>query len=128
MTSRDEFIRQFRGGILGEINTITSDEEAFQNSTLRPILKMQNTLILQIFTNYLIQNKILFEDLSTEKKLTIIHNAFAKDSHLQNTYKGIVIALFTFEEYQFYITKISGINKRIRTMLIERIQSQLQFI
>lgn len=128
MYSRDEFISQFRGDSLGKIDTHSSVEEEFQNKTLRPILKLQNELILQLFINYLSQNKIHFHDLSLDKKMNTIENAIAKDSQLQNTYKGLIIALFTIEEYHLYSTVSSGLNKRIRSMLIERIKSQLQLL
>jgi hypothetical protein len=128
MYSRDEFISQFRGDSLGKIDTHSSVEEEFQNKTLRPILKLQNELILQLFINYLSQNKIHFHDLSLDMKMNTIEKAIAKDSQLQNTYKGLIIALFTIEEYHLYSTISSGLNKRIRSMLIERIQSQLQLL
>ena len=128
MYSRYEFISQFRGDSLGKIDTHSSVEEEFQNKTLRPILKLQNELILQLFINYLSHNKIHFHDLSLDKKMNTIENAIAKDSQLQNTYKGLIIALFTIEEYHLYSTISSGLNKRIRSMLIERIQSQLQLL
>lgn len=126
MYSRDEFISQFRGDTLGKIDTQSSVEEEFQNKTLRPILKLQNDLIIQVFKNYLSQNRIHFNDLSVDKKMNSIENAIAKDSQLQNTYKGLIIAFFTLEEYHHYCIISSGLNKRIRSMLIERIQSQLQ--
>jgi hypothetical protein len=128
MYSRDEFISQFRGDSLGKIDTHSSVEEEFQNKTLRPILKLQNELILQLFINYLSQNKIHFHDLSLDMKMNTIEKAIAKDSQLQNTYKGLIIAFFTLEEYHLYSTISSGLNKRIRSMLIERIQSQLQLL
>ena len=93
---------------------------------MRPILKLQNDLIIQVFKNYLNQNRIHFDTLSLDKKMNTIENAIAKDSQLQNTYKGLIIAFFTLEEYQIYSTVSSGLNKRIRTMLMERLQSQLQ--
>ena len=124
--SRDEFIQQFRGDILGNINDQSSVEEEFQNKTLRPILKLQNDLIIQVFKNYLNLNKIHFNNGQVEHNMNVVEKAISKDSQLQNTYKGIIIALFTSEEYQLYSTFSSGINKRIRSMLMERIQSQLQ--
>jgi hypothetical protein len=126
MYLRDEFIHQFRGDALGITNNHLSIEEEFQNKTLRPILKLQNDLIIQVFKNYLNQNRIHFDTLSLDKKMNTIENAIAKDSPLQNTYKGLIIAFFTLEEYQIYSTVSSGLNKRIRSMLMERLQSQLQ--
>ena len=126
MNSRDEFISQFRGESLGKFDNQLSVEEEFQNKTLRPILKLQNDLIIQVFKNYLNQNRIHFDNLSLDKKMNTIENVITKDSQLQNTYKGLIIAFFNLEEYQMYSTISSGLNKRIRSMLIERIQSQLQ--
>lgn len=128
MFSRDAFIKQFRGVTLGKIDNQSSVEEHFQNETLRPILKLQNDLIIQIFKNYLIQSKVQFSDLSIDGKMTLVGNAIAKDTQLQNTLKGVIIALFTSNEYLLYFSIQSAINKRIRTMLIERIQSQLQLL
>lgn len=124
--SRDEFIHKFRGDILGNIDNQSSVEEEFQNKTLRPILKLQNDLIIQVFKNYLNLNKIHFNNGQVEHNMNVVEKAISKDSQLQNTYKGIIIALFTTEEYQLYSIFSSEINKRIRSMLMERIQSQLQ--
>ena len=61
MNSRDEFLKKFRGDALGKIDSQSSLEEYFQNTTLRPILKLQNDLILSAFQIYIVQNKIPFE-------------------------------------------------------------------
>ena len=36
-----------------------SRQEVFQNKTLRPILKLQNQLLLEIFRDYIITRKII---------------------------------------------------------------------
>lgn len=128
MNSRDSFIIEFRGETLGQINDQSSAEEAFQNTTLRPVLKLQNDLLLLIFQNYIIQNKIPFNNFSIDKKMNTIETIITKDIQLQNTLKGIVIGLLTSEEYVIYSSTISGTNKRIKAMLIERLQSQLQLL
>jgi hypothetical protein len=128
MNSRETFIIEFRGQSLGEINHQSSEEEVFQNKTLRPILKLQNELILLAFQSYLDQNKILFNSFSLDKKIKTIESILLKDSQFRNLLKGFVLGLFTLEEYNLYSKNKSELNKRIRTMLIERIQSQLQLI
>jgi hypothetical protein len=128
MNARDSFLKEFRGPILGEISNQSSVEEVFQNATLRPILKLQNDLIIQIFQNYIKQNKIPFTDFSVDKQMSSIETSITKDIQLQNTLKGIVIGLFTSDEYVFYSNTISSCNKRIKAMLIERLQSQLQLL
>ncbi len=125
MNSRDLFLNQFRGLTLGEITNQSSEEEAFQNTTLRPILKLQNDLIIATFQFYLIQNNIPFTNYSLDKKMNVIEVAILKDIQFQNTLKGIVLGLFTLNEYTLYSKNTSGYNKRIRSMLIERLKSQL---
>lgn len=126
--TRESFIKEFRGLTLGEISSQSSEEEVFQNSTLRPILKLQNDLIIAVFQSYLNQNKIPFDDFSLDKKMKTIEVAILKDISFQNTLKGIIVGLFTINEFSLYSNNTSGFNKRIRSMLIERLQSQLQLI
>jgi hypothetical protein len=128
MNSRDSFLNEFRGPTLGQNTTQSSEEEVFQNATLRPILKLQNDLIVLVFQNYVNQIKLPFNGFTVEKKMSSIATIISKDIQLQNTLKGIVIGLFTTEEYQYYSKTISNSNKRIKAMLIERLQSQLQLL
>lgn len=128
MNSRDSFLNEFRGPILGQNISQSSEEEVFQNATLRPILKLQNDLIVLVFQNYVNQIKLPFKDFTVEKKMSSIATIISKDIQLQNTLKGIVIGLFTTEEYHYYSKTISNSNKRIKAMLIERLQSQLQLL
>ena len=128
MNSRDSFLSEFRGPTLGQNTTQSSEVEVFQNATLRPILKLQNDLIVLVFQNYVNQIKLPFKDFTVEKKMSSIATIISKDIQLQNTLKGIVIGLFTTEEYHYYSKTISNSNKRIKAMLIERLQSQLQLL
>jgi len=123
---RDLFISQFRGETLGHINPQSSSEEIFQNQTLRPILKLQNDLFVAVFENQISKHKNDFHKLSVEKKLHYIENVIQKDIKFRNALKGMIISLFTIEEYANYITNSSNLNKRMMNMLIERLKSQVQ--
>ena len=126
MNQRNQFINDFRGATLGTISPESTDIERFQNQTLRPILKLQNELLLAVFSNYINQSKTLFNDFSTDKKASFIENSIQKDTKLRNTFQGILIGLFTNVEYAIYIENPSDLNKRMMNMLIERLKSQLQ--
>ena len=41
-------------------------EERFQNATLRPILKLQNPLLLAVFRNYIEKHKGVFYELGSK--------------------------------------------------------------
>ena len=128
MSQRDAFLKEFRGQIIGSITDQSLVVEQFQNEVLRPILKLQNDLIILAFGNYLRVNKINFNSVTVEKKLILIENTIQKDSKLRDTLKGIIIGLFTSNEYLLYLTNATTFNKRIMGMLIERLRSQVQIL
>jgi hypothetical protein len=126
MTNRDHFITTLRGETLGEINFQTSEEEFFQNQTLRPILKLQNELYIEVFKRYILKNKAPFNQYSVDKKLAYIENSILNDNKFRNLLVGTTIGLLKIEEYKMYSKNASALNKRIITMLIERLKSQVQ--
>ena len=126
MADRDTFLREFRGETLGTVSTQSSADELFQNQTIRPILKLQNDLFIAVFINYVNKNKADFYSYTVEKKLQVIENSIQKDIKFRNSLKGIVMALFTIEEYEAYIQNSSSLNKRMMNLLIDRLKSQVQ--
>jgi len=127
MNSRSSDLIRIRPDIKSaQINDLMSDEERFQNETTRPILKMQNDLFVLVFKNYILKHKNVFLDLSFDRKSTYIENAIQKDIKFRNSLKGMVIGMFSLEEYQRYILNSSALNKRMMNMLIERLKDQMQ--
>lgn len=125
MSTRDLYITENRGEALGTVSEQSSTEERFQNSTMRPILKLQNDLFIEVFKNYISKHKNDFYSYSTEKKLQFIENSIQKDIKFRNSLKGIVIGLFTIGEYNEYIQNSSNLNKRMMNMLIDRLKNQV---
>lgn len=126
MENRDKIIVELRGGSIGDVSENSSAEEVFQNQVLRPILKLQNDLFIAAFKNYIAKYKTDFYAMTAEKKLQYIDNAIQKDIKFRNSLKGMVIALFTTEEYLRYTANSSHLNKRMMNMLAERLKSQVQ--
>ena len=102
-------------------------EEKFQNNTLRPILKLQNPLIIAVFHNYIVKHKGVFYDLSIEKRLAYIENALYKDQKFRNALKGMIIGHFTVDEYKDYTAYSSSLNKRMMNMAVERLKNQVEY-
>ena len=127
MDSRKFKIKSIRPEILNAaVNANMSDEEYFQNSTLRPIIKLQNNLFVEIFRNYITKHKSVFYDLPIEKRILYIENAIQKDMKLRNSIKGMIIGLFTIEEYLVYIENSSALNKRMMNIVKDRLVSDIQ--
>ena len=105
-----------------------SEEERFQNTTLRPILKLQNPLLLASFVNYATKHKGVFFDIPVDKQMAYIDNAIYKDQKFRNALKGLIIGQFTMEEYTAYTKNSSKLNKRMMNLVITRLQDQLQLL
>jgi hypothetical protein len=109
-----------------KISPEMSADEYFQNNTLRPVIKLQNELLLAAFRNYATKHKGHFFEMSPEKKMGYIENAIQKDIKFRNSLKGMIIGQFTVPEYETYIQNSSALNKRMMNMVIERLKDQLQ--
>ena len=105
-----------------------SDEERFQNATMRPILKLQNSLLIAAFINYANKHKGVFYELSIEKRIHYIETAIYKDQKFRNLLKGMLIGQFTIDEYHVYIANSSKLNKRMMHLVIARLQDQVQLL
>ncbi len=110
-----------------ERGLVCSDEEKFQNDVLRPIIKFQHDLILQVFKIYISQKKIDLLLLNHENKIAKIELILQKDRVLLAELKGAVVGLFTVEEYGEYARMKSGINKRIIQIVKQRILSVIAY-
>ena len=127
MTTRQLDLKTIRPEIIGAtINDNMSADERFQNLVLRPVIKLQNDLIIEVFKNYVNKHKLVFYDLSLEKRLDYIENAIIKDMKFRNSLKGMIIGLFTVEEYLIYIQNSSALNKRMMHIVKERLISNIQ--
>ena len=122
MSTRSELMIKIRPKVEFDKSLDSSAAERFQNETLRPIAKFQNEIIISYF----------LKDLGTidlpkgsRDRATLIEERLKKNLTLKNNLVGMIVALFTEEEFVIYQSDISGINKRIILLLVQRLQSQL---
>ena len=129
MNPRDIKLLELRPEIpSAKITGNMSDEERFQNKTLRPIAKLQNDLILAMFRNYIKKHKNKFYELKLESRMIYVETAIQKDIKFRNSLKGAIIGQFTIQEYDTYILNSSALNKRMMNIVRERIQSSIQLL
>ncbi len=106
--------------------TSSSESERFQNETLRPIIKMQHDLLIAFFRQYLSNKKIVFQNLSDQRKIEFVSQAIKQDIHFRNELKGLIIGHFTIEEYQDYLQTQRELNKRIFNIIKQRLCDSLE--
>lgn len=127
MNSRSHLLSNSRPEIPSAIvNSTMSKDEQFQNKTLRPIIKFQNDLLIEVFKNYLRKRKYSYYDLCLEERYAYIENAIQRDMKFRNSLKGMIIGQFTVEEYEDYIENSSALNKRMMNLVISRLKDQIQ--
>jgi hypothetical protein len=101
----------------------SSLEEKFQNEVLRPIIKLQNDLVLICFEHYLKSKKVELKKFTDDQITAIIHKLFRSDTQLKSNLRSLIIGLFTLEEYREYLTISAQLNRRINSMIQERVGS-----
>lgn len=127
MDTRNQDLLNMRPEILSaKTDAFTSDDERFQNITLRPIIKLQHDLLMLVFKNYIKKHKNVFYELSLERRIDYIENTIHKDMKFRNSVKGMIIGQFTSEEYELYIKNSSSLNKRLMNIVKERLLGHIQ--
>ena len=129
MDTRDTSLLKIRPEIPNaKVTLLMSEEEYFQNKTIRPIAKLQNNLLVEVFKHYIKKHKNVFYGLSVEKRIDYIENAIHKDMKFRNSLKGILIGQFTIEEHRNYVSNSSALNKRMMSIVKERIKQNIQLL
>jgi hypothetical protein len=126
-TNRDSELHSLRPVI--EANVEGNPENSaghFQNATLRPILKLQNELLLQMFRHYLQKTKGSFFQLTPPKQLEFIAQSIRSDLRFRNLLMGVVIGHFTQEEWHIFAAQEQEISRRIADLLIRRFSDQVE--
>lgn len=104
------------------VNSGTSDIEKIQNEVIRPIIKMQNNLLVVLFEDYIKQRKIDFTNLNSEKQKEIINSVLTKDVNFKNILLGCVVGHFSKDELVFYTNNTSELKRRIVQIIKQRLR------
>ena len=129
MIDRDERLLQQRPDLpASKIKDNMSSEEYFQNAVLRPILKFQNDILIEVFKTYISKRKNVYYTLNQNQKLNYVTHSIQKDIKFRNQLKGMIVGLFSLEEYELYTENSSALNKRMMNLMIQRIQNHLQLL
>jgi len=115
-------------GLREEILTKKSEQtpiEQFQNTTIRPILKYQHTILIAFFNANVHVQYIVSANSSLLKKQNQVKLFVSKQLAFRAQLLGIVTGLFTELEFEFYLSEKVNIDKRISNMILERFFSTL---
>lgn len=123
MIDRSERIIGLRDAVAVDTERTSLAIEQFQNSSLRPILKFQNAVIVLYFTAQLNGEEIPKSSVLREALIKI---RFQKDPIIRNTLIGMVLGLLSAEELEFYVLNKAELTKRIVALLCQRLKDELK--
>jgi hypothetical protein len=128
MNLRDSLLNKMRSTVKTKFLKVKSSsfEQSFENLILRPIIKVQTSLLVEAFKKYVDAHKGVFYQLRPEKKFIYIENSIKKDQKFRNFLKGTIIGMFTLEEYELYKKNSSSLNKRMMNLVYKRLSDNLQ--
>jgi hypothetical protein len=100
----------------------------FLHTTLRPVLKLQNDLLLAVVTDFVLDHHIALSTASPTDQQRLLTELLARNTRLRYTIVGLVSGQFTTAEYAFYRQHRSELNRRILELAQQRVLDQTAVI
>jgi hypothetical protein len=95
--------------------------EHFQNTVLRPILKLQHHIVLKVVVTHQTFNSIKVASMTQQEFLRSLTVMIQGDTKLRNQLIGIIIGMMTLTELDIYMGNASEFNRRIIQMAAQRV-------
>ncbi len=109
-----------------EVNTENAKPvEKFMHEVLRPVLKQINEQLLAAALNQVNGVNTGFENLSALEKKACLEKLVGQHQKFKEAVKAMVIDQFSNDESIFYQKNKRDLNKRIFSMTLQRLSSQL---
>lgn len=107
------------------VPTETTDADgtvgAFLHATLRPVLKLQNDLLLAVVADFVRDHHISLRPTDQHHQLSEL---LTRNTKLRYTVVGLISGQFTAEEYAYYRQHRAELNRRLLEMALRRVLSQ----
>ena len=96
----------------------------FLHTTLRPVLKLQNALLLAVVADFVLDHHMALAKASAVDQQRQLAELLARNTKLRYTLLGLVSGQFTSEEYAFYRQHRPELNRRILELAQRRVLDQ----
>jgi len=97
----------------------------FLHATLRPVLKLQNDLLLAMVADFVRDHHITLRPTDQHHQLTEL---LTRNTKLRYTVLGLITGLFAAEEFAFYRLHRSELNRRLLEMAQHRVLDQAEAV
>lgn len=117
----NEALRALRPLIPTETTDADGTVGAFLHATLRPVLKLQNDLLLAVVADFVRDHHITLRPTDQHLQLTEL---LSRNTKLRYTVVGLISGQFTTNEYAFYRQHRAELNRRLLEMAQRRVLDQ----
>lgn len=97
----------------------------FLHRTLRPVLKLQNELLLQLVADFIQEHHIPFAVAPAAEQQRLVAGLLTRNVKLRYFIVGTVVGLFTQAELAFYRPHRAELNRRLLELASRRVQDQV---
>ena len=124
MNNRDTILVEIRPELARDAEK-ASALELFQSRTLRPILTLQNQVMLTLLSYYLKKYCPRFSQFDRSKQISYVGDMLKRDSRPKNMIVGMVAGHFTEEEFAFFVEKEPEVIRCLIDLCILALQDQI---
>ena len=128
MTPRDSALLALRPAVDADPDTASSDVEAFLHRTLRPVLKLQNPILLQLVARDVARRVPDFPRFAPDDQYDRLATTLRTDSRLKQGLLGMIYGAFTEDELTFALDHLAEVRRRTLALLTERVLSQAETV
>ncbi|MBF9221920.1 hypothetical protein [Hymenobacter ruricola] len=97
----------------------------FLHVTLRPVLKLQNDLLLSVVADFVLDHHMPLATAGPTDQQRQLAELLARNTKLRYTVAGLITGLFTAEEYAFYRAHRAELNRRLLELAQRRVLDQV---
>lgn len=97
----------------------------FLHRTLRPVLKLQNELLLLLVADFIQEHHIPFTTAGSSEQQRVVAELLTRNVKLRYLVVGTAVGLFTHAELAFYRPHRAELNRRLLELATRRVQDQV---
>lgn len=98
----------------------------FLHHTLRPVLKLQNDLLLAVVADFVADHHMPLPTADAATRQRLLTELLGRNTKLRYTLIGLITALFTGDEYAFYRANRPELNRRLLDLAQRRVLDQAE--
>jgi hypothetical protein len=112
--------------VLPQVLPATGDASPadFLHHTLRPVLKLQNELLLAVVVDFTCDHHISLATVSAAEQQSRLAELLTRNTKLRYTVVGLVCGMFTAAELEYYRRHRPELNRRLLELATRRVQDQ----